>query len=228
MSSFSDLLRKDSAAEQEAVEARKTDPFTSLGKAVAKASAPVDAATASEGVSASPPGSAKTPSVSFSFLGSGKEKTSSDVTEPENSGNSVSASLATEDVTSPDDTMQGISGEIFSETKAAKEFQSEDQPEEYSQEIVDNLKQSLGILVDSIDNKELIADALKKIMLDLKRHRFLVGILHPEDCQLMVRAIRESYGVTLAKKQTRSTKRATTSKEVEDALDVLADVEINI
>lgn len=130
-------------------------------------------------------------------------------------------------VATPDTSMLGVSGD-FSESKSAKQFQAEDQPEGYEQIHVDELKQSLDILVNSIDNKEMVGDALKKIMLDLKRYPFLVNIMHPEDCNLMVRAVRESYGVTLAKKQNRSKKRAATSKEVEDTLDILADMEINL
>ncbi len=229
MSKFADLLKadKDYAAKQEKAQARKADPFAALGKAVASAGSSVSNATAAEGESVVPPKTTQSPSALFSFLGKEK-KTSPDVSTQPESPAAANASLATGDITPPDTTMQGISGGSFSETKSAMEFQAKDQPDGYNAELVNGLKDSLDILINSIDNKELVGDALKRIMLDLKRYPFLVDIMHPEDCQLMVRAVRESYGVTLAKKQTRSTKKAATSKEVEDVLEILGDVEINI
>ncbi len=206
MSKFSDLLKNDNEEKQKAVEAVKANPFAMLGKAVAT----TRVATAAEGEKEADPPSRKSPSALAKASVDGSSPSHTDATSPDTS-----------------DVMSGVSGD-FSESRSAMEFQAEDQPEGYKKETVNDLKDSLEILVNSMDNKELVADALKKIMLDLKRYPFLVNILHPADCNLMVRAVRESYGVTLAKKQTRSTKRAATSKEVEDTLELLGDLEIKL
>lgn len=226
MSSFKDLISRDNEAKQVDAEERKANPFAALGKAVASVRPPVDNATAAGEVVSKTGQKPATSPATFSLNLGRKKEPSLEVAEV--SQQSANASLAAKDATPPDDTMQGIAGDSFSETKSAMQFQSADQPEGYNQEIVDDLKTSLDILVNSIDNKELVGDALKKIMLDLKRHKFLVSIMHPEDCQLMVRAVRVSYGVTLAKKQQRVSKRAATSKEVDDVIDMLGDMDMSI
>ncbi len=203
MSKFGDLIKNNKEDKPEV----KANPFAMLQKAVAQN--PVHSSvTAAAGVNTDPP-SRHTPAA------------------PKASAAGSSPSHA--DATSPDtsDVMSGVSGD-FSESRSAMEFQAKDQPEGYEEEMVVALKDSLDILINSMDNKELIADALKKIMLDLKRYPFLVNILHPEDCNLMVRAVRESYGTTLAKKQVRQGKRQATSKEVDDVMDMLGDMEITI
>lgn len=126
------------------------------------------------------------------------------------------------------DSMQETAAPTFSEKDAAKDFQSPDQPDQYTDAHIAELKQSLDILKNSIDNKELVADALKHIMISLKKHTFLNNILLPEDCQLMVAGLRESYGVTIAKKQTKKKKRDSTTQDVDEVLDQLADLDMQI
>jgi len=230
MSKFGELLKKGKE-ENVLVETSKrlldpkVNPFAVLGKAVDKAkdgtlpSASKAKSTAAAGVESSSL-SSQTPVAPFAMLA--KKKPSADTSPiPPKSADATSPDTSSSDI------MSGVSGD-FSEEKSAKQFQAEDQPEGYEQKQIDELKSSLDILVNSMDNKELVGDALKKIMLDLKRYPFLVNIMHPEDCNLMVRAVRESYGVTLAKKQDRSDKRKATSKEVEDTLELLGDMEINL
>ncbi len=208
MSKFGDLLKNGNEEKQEEVEAKKANPFGMLKKAVARTPVPSTATAAAEVKSDSPSRQTSAAPAQASVGDSSPSRT---------------------DATSPDtsDVMLGVSGD-FSESRSAREFQAEDQPDGYEEEHVNALKDSLDILVNSMDNKELVADALKKIMLDLKRYPFLVNILHPEDCNLMVRAVRESYGTTLAKKQVRQGKRQATSKEVDDVMDMLGDMEISI
>ncbi len=126
------------------------------------------------------------------------------------------------------DSMQETVAPTFSEKVAAKDFQSPDQPDQYTDVHVVEFKQSLDILKNSISNKELVSDALKNILTNLKKHTFLNDLLLPEDCGLMVASLRESYGVTIAKKQTKKTKRDTTAQDVDQVLDQLADVDISI
>lgn len=199
MSNFSELLHKSKDKSLEQVKEAPINPFAVLKKSVAASKIPSDATTdVGEVSSGSPPA---------------EEKTSPTTTLPK---------------TAPDDTMLGVSGANFSEANAAKEFTSPDQPEKYSKELVTEFRSSLDILVNSIENKELVSDALKKIMIDLLKYPFLGDIMHPENCQLMVRGLRSSYGVTLAKKQTRRTKKETTSADVEEVMDLIGDLDIEI
>ncbi len=114
------------------------------------------------------------------------------------------------------------------EATSAKEFQSEDQPDGYEASAVEELKQSISILQDGFENKELISEALKNIMLLLRRHEFLKDMLLPEDCGAMVRALRESYGRVITVKNTRSNKKIAVQKDVTDVMSELDGLDITI
>jgi len=193
----------------------KKDAFANLKKTVASTPLP---ATVGEGVD--PPGQ-KTPSPN-SFAGifdlsRAKEKKTVDLDpsldQPE---------------TGVVDSLQELTTPSFSEAESAKEFQSPDQPDVYTDIHVKDLQDALSILKNSIGNKELITDALKNIMLHLSQHTFLAKILLPEDCQLMTRSLRESYGVVIAKKQTKKTKKTASAAEVDEVMEGLADLDIRI
>ncbi len=112
----------------------------------------------------------------------------------------------------------------FSEDAASKEFQSPDQPDDFDENEVTTLKEKLDILVENMSNKELVQSALKTILLQLERHTFLYDILKPEDCGLMVRALRASYGVTVTVKRQKKEKRGQTQKDVKDVMDELSEL----
>lgn len=195
----------------------KPNPFANLKKTVAALSS---SATAEEG--ANPPRKSAPSSTPFKFnLGTKKVETQVAPALP-----MIPATVQPEEGVA--DSLQETVTPSFSEAVSAKEFQSPDQPDEYNDEHVRELKQALSILEQSIDNKELVADALKNIMVNIKQHVFLKDILLPEDCQLMVRGLRESYGVTIAKKQKKRGKRDTNAKDVEAVMEQLADLDITI
>lgn len=228
MSKFGDLLGKkkeqlDPISKEQAEEFNrlhdsiqnktpKENAFANLKKTVAEVSPP---ATAGEGEL--PPG-VSTPSPTPFKFNLGTKKTIASASPPDEVQSETGAV----------DSMQEMTAPNFSETEAAKDFQSADQPEDYTDKHVEELKQALEILTNSIDNKELVADALKNIMINVKRHVFLQDILLPEDCQLMVRSLRESYGVTIAKKQTKKKKKDTNAADVDEVLDQLADLDMVI
>lgn len=219
MSKLSELIGKKKEEQTSGVETVKTitkpNPFANLKKTVAALSS---SATAEEG--ANPPRKSAPSSTPFKFnLGTKKVETQ---VAP------VSPPVEVQPEEGVADSLQETVTPSFSEAVSAKEFQSPDQPDEYNDEHVRELKQALSILEQSIDNKELVADALKNIMVNIKQHVFLKDILLPEDCQLMVRGLRESYGVTIAKKQKKKGKRETTAKDVEAVMEQLADLDITI
>ena len=126
--------------------------------------------------------------------------------------------------TSGADSIENKSAPDFSEETASKEFQSPDQPDGFDENEVTALKEKLEILVDNMSNKELVQGALKTILLHLERHSFLYDILKPEDCGLMVRALRASYGVTVTVKRQKKEKKGRTQKDVKDVMDELSEL----
>lgn len=83
-----------------------------------------------------------------------------------------------------------------------------DQPDKYTAEELLNLQKSIELLSGAITNPAIVGSALKQVMISLQRNPALKGILAPTDCQLMVRAMRESYGVVIEKKEGRQTARS--------------------
>ncbi len=230
MSEFSKLLGKNKEVNPLAV--TKNIAFANLKKTVADVSS---AATVGEGASTldHPPGpEAPSPKPSgFTFDLSGKKKSPS-VKErkdalllPDVVPDGVEAHPGAVD---PHSSLSESTAPSFSETDAAKEFQSADQPDKFNDTHVEALKTSISVLYNSIDNKELVTNALSHIMSHLKKHPFLVDIMLPEDCQMMVRGLQASYGVTIAKKQTKKKKRDAGRQDVDEVLDQIADLDISI
>ena len=122
------------------------------------------------------------------------------------------------------DSIENKSTPEFSEEVASKEFQTPDQPDSFDENEVTALKEKLEILVENMSNKELVQGALKTILLHLERHSFLYDILKPEDCGLMVRALRASYGVTVTVKRQKKEKKGRTQKDVKDVMDELSEL----
>lgn len=106
----------------------------------------------------------------------------------------------------------------------AAEFNSPDQPDMVEGEAVALLQQNMEMLRNSFEHKELVGDAIRGVLVHLKRYPFLKDILLPEDCQTMVRALRESYGVAIVSKTTRAKKVSATQKEVGEVEDMLSDL----
>ena len=111
--------------------------------------------------------------------------------------------------------------EQVAEVKAANEFVSPDQPDGYSQEAVNKLNNALETLVNSMEHKEMISEALKNIMIVTREHPALVDNMSPEDKGLMVAGLRKSYGVVITKKSARSEKVAKNAAEVDEVMALL-------
>ncbi len=213
MSSFSDLLGKKEETLKVDNATPKQNAFANLKNTVAGRSPTV---TGGEGTVAAAPKVSSPKPFKFNL---GVQSPKSVV---------ASAKSPAEQSAGAADSMQETAAPSFSEEDAAKDFQSVDQPDQYTDVHVAELKQALDILKNSIGNKELVADALSHIMRGLKKHTFLSDILLPEDCQLMVAGLRESYGVTIAKKQSKSKKRTANIQDVDEVLDQLSDIDIQI
>ena len=111
---------------------------------------------------------------------------------------------------------------------SADEYNFEDQPEKLQEAVVADVKKSLALLADNINNKELVGQAVKSVLSDLQKHDFLRDILQPEDLGLMVRGLRESYGRAVQQKTERKKKTTATNAAVDSILNDLANVEFNV
>lgn len=111
---------------------------------------------------------------------------------------------------------------------SADEFNSDDQSENFSSESIENFKTALQILENNIDNKEVVGQATASILSLIKNDEEVRAMLRPENIQLMVRGLRESYGTVIVKKETRQTKRQQSQENVDDLLSGMKDLDFSI
>lgn len=126
------------------------------------------------------------------------------------------------------DVTEGVSGSVSFEKmdlEKAKEFQHADQPEKFKEETIKKLKENLKKLEDNIGDKEFVTDAISFIMKSLRQHDFLKDIMKPQDIGLMVRGLRESYGVVIKKKETRAKKVTEKQQKESELLDKLSELD---
>ena len=112
---------------------------------------------------------------------------------------------------------------FFSQDITDQEFNSPEQKEAFEKQEMENIKEALKILEDSLDDKELVSDAVRYIFQHVQQHPFLADMLAPEDIGLMVRGLRNSYASVVAKKSERSNKRATNAAKVDEIAKELGD-----
>lgn len=114
------------------------------------------------------------------------------------------------------------------EDKLAREFSYDSQSEGMDAEAMESLGTALNMLQDNIEDKDIVSEAVKNVLNLLNHHDFLKKILKPEDCGLMVRGLRNSYGTTIAKKEARGTKAKATDAAVQGVLDNLGDLQVEL
>lgn len=110
-------------------------------------------------------------------------------------------------------------------SSAATPFANQ-QPVSFSQETLEQIKASLNLLRNNLKNPEVVAESTRLILTEVNQHPDLRNFLLPEDCGLMTRALRESYGVAISKKQERKQRVTQTQKAVDDVLSDLADLDL--
>jgi len=110
---------------------------------------------------------------------------------------------------------------------SADEYNFDDQPEKYTRAQVQNLHNALQLIETHIGDKEIIGDAVKNVLQLLQETPELCEILRPENGGLMVRALRESYGVVIQKKSERKGKRAVKQAVTDDFLANLTEFDLS-
>jgi hypothetical protein len=84
---------------------------------------------------------------------------------------------------------------------SAEEFVHSSQPTEISDAAQEQLRQALGTLVQSFENKELVGSAVTYVMQTISANPHLKDNIQPDDIGLMVRGLRMAYGTVIVKKQ---------------------------
>lgn len=106
----------------------------------------------------------------------------------------------------------------------ATDFTFDSQPDEFEPQTIEDLQKAFDILANNFDNKDLISDSLANILTTIRNTPHAANILKPEHFGLMIRGLRESYGVAINKKETKQKKRAASAKEVEEISGIMKDM----
>ena len=94
------------------------------------------------------------------------------------------------------------------------EFNNSTQPDGYTEEEATDFRNLFDYLAQHITDPMVVGNATKEIISKLRNNLFLREILREEDIGMMVRGLREAYGVEINKK---TAKRAKNTKAEEDA-----------
>lgn len=87
---------------------------------------------------------------------------------------------------------------------------------------VASFREAIQILHSSFEHPELVSNATRNILISIREHPDFTKILAPEDFGAMIRAVRESHGMTVASKVLNKEKRTGKKKEIDDLTAELA------
>lgn len=100
------------------------------------------------------------------------------------------------------------------EQTLASEFNFTDQPEAFTEEATNNMRQMFMVLQKSLGGDK-VSDNLNRILTHLHNHPFLRDVLQPDDIHAIAKAVQASNGLTIQKKMERKGKRAANQEEVD-------------
>jgi len=97
---------------------------------------------------------------------------------------------------------------------------------------LEGFKQTLDMIKEAYTNPNigklsdpnLIINAMKSLLLELKAHPEFVKLLLPEHVGMLVRTLRESYGIAINMKTERSKKRKENKKDLDDFKALIGDI----
>lgn len=107
------------------------------------------------------------------------------------------------------------------EEQALKEFNHSQMTDLMMPADEEGFRQTVAILHNVFDNVELVMTATKNILRSLRDNPQFVKFLVPEDCGMMVRALRQSYGIVASSK---TVKKETKAKKQDTIDDVAAQI----
>jgi hypothetical protein len=92
---------------------------------------------------------------------------------------------------------------------------------------IEELKSNLKYLAENIENRELVAQVVRTIALQLKNNRELTPHMANSDVNLMVRGLKAAYATAAFKKQEKSEKRTKTQKGADELSAMFKDAGID-
>jgi hypothetical protein len=125
---------------------------------------------------------------------------------------------------SPGDGGDEVAPEAVIPSISAEQFNHPAMGEKLGGGEIEAFKQNLELLRGSFDNPEILSNAIRNILRSTRENPNFCGILAPEDCQLMVRALRQNYGAVATTKSQNKGKRAESKKTVGKIEDMLGDI----
>jgi len=111
---------------------------------------------------------------------------------------------------------------------SADEFNSPDQPNAFPEIDVISFKEALEILANNIDNKEIVGQATSNILQLIQNNENVKAMLQPEDINLMVKGLRESYGTAIVKKSARKEKTVVNEQNVNKLMKDMSDLDFTV
>ena len=103
----------------------------------------------------------------------------------------------------------------------ADQYFYKEQVGEYDADIIAKVSENLDILAEMLGDKAIIGQAIYNVCQSMQHHDFMAGLLAPPSYQLMSRGLRNSYGVQIAKKTERVSKKKAAQETVDDAWAIL-------
>lgn len=116
--------------------------------------------------------------------------------------------------------------EIVSALEAPTEFAHKKQPDSYNNKILTGIKESLALVADNIDDKQIVGDAIYNLMQQIRTDPTLADMLEPEDYGIMARGLRESYDVVVTVKQEKVKKKTSSAIKVDEVSALLGEITV--
>lgn len=142
--------------------------------------------------------------------------------------------IESDDVEGTEDADDGAFGEIGDDGSSllsitAADFVYPDQPDKYPEEKVTALRNAMVDLLSNIEDRDIIAAAMRNVLQMTRETPHLADLLLPDDFGAMSRALRLSYNVAITRVTEKKTKReAKTTKSTANMKDfeaLLGDLE---
>ena len=112
-------------------------------------------------------------------------------------------------------------GDVHILSPTEEKYTFVEQPDAFAPEVVDQMQAQFEMLRQSLDHPEVVSEAVANILKFMQAHDGLAKLVEPEECGLMVRALRVSYGTTITKKVNNKEKKQKTIAKVDEIVDAM-------
>ena len=100
-------------------------------------------------------------------------------------------------------------------------FNHPTQPSSFAMDQMVAIKNSIKVLADNIEDKNIVSDAIRNVLLTMMQNPETAELIEDGDIQMMTRGLRASYGQVLTVKQTRKKTTTAKSQRIDETLEKL-------